>query len=384
MNQVMLSKRNKLNVFLLVKAMAISMLFALGCLPEKVEDDNNSSDGLNSGKCTSDAQCPEDETCEDGKCVAVSDEDCESDDDCSEGEKYDNGACVFTCEDDDDCDGEETCEDGACVLPKGTCKDDNDCKEDETCEDGTCVAPVSNVLVIGSSDVGGEVVTSDGTTLTFDAGSLAVGTTVSVETVTYDTMETGGQLFDVVTGFDLEMDGYATLPAEIEVPNTADVPAESQIFIVEVVTLSDGANAINMVGTASVSEDGESIVSNNEADSDAFLGEWGVNESGVYIIIVTDGNQGLTFGQVTDEEGASVAGAAVFSSSGAFVGVTDANGFFAIPEIIGSATLYPVRDGFRDRRLWQPLRGGERYIATGLHHTLLSVGDFRWIAERLL
>jgi hypothetical protein len=291
------------------------LFFLSGCLSEikdKIEE------AASTGLCSEDADCDGGQVCNEGICMAA-------------GE---------VCEEDADCVGGQVCNGGICEEISAGCENDADCEGDESCDNGTCKAPTSNVLVIGGDKDSGAVVTEDGTTLTFGEGSLPTGTTVTIAEVSYETVETGGQSFDVVAGFDVEMNGQSEIPPVVSVPNTENLTEESQIIIVEVVALSDGTSGINMVGTASVSDDGANILSNNDADSENFLGEWGIDESGVYIIIVTDGDQGFTFGQVTDASSNGVANASVFSSSGAFVGQTDDSGYFAIPEIIGSTTLY--------------------------------------------
>ncbi len=296
-----------------------AVLLAAAC---QVKTDNPTNNNDSDEECQRDSDCKGDDVCsDDGECVAPKAE----------------------CEEDSDCEGDDVCsEDGECVAPEAECEEDSDCEGDDVCsEDGECVAPEeSDTLVIGNNGKGGRATTESGTILTFGDGSLPEGTRVTVEDIGIADLTVNGHTFDVAGGVLVTMDEPAETPAVISVPNGADVDPDSQILVVEVVELPDGTSGVNVVGTASVSEDGETIVTNNDADADTFPGEAGVDESGTYILVTTDGDTGLTVGQVTNSDGDGVGGVYVQSSGGIFVGVTDDQGYFAIPDTIGSVTIY--------------------------------------------
>ncbi len=308
-------------------------------------------------ECEEDADCDDGQTCDGGGCVDAEPE-CEEDADCDDGQTCDGGECVDAepeCEEDADCDDEQVCDDGACVEPPPECEEDSDCGAGQACDSGECVD--TNVLVIGGNG-GGAATTISGTTLTFGAGTVESGATVTVEDVEIDTVTSAGAEFNAVGAFTVTSDGEITEPAEISIPNEDNLTADDQILVVEVVELADGTSAMNLVGTASVSDDGESIVTNNASDDDIFLGAYGVDAPGTYVVIATEGDQGITVGQVTDADGEAVAGAGVYTSSGVFVGLTDPEGFFAVPETIGSSTLYvtdPETGGYAN--IYVPVAG---------------------------
>lgn len=288
------------------------------------------------------AGCGDDEGGSDDDAVG----ECQTNSDCVNGTCLD-GVCIQwdqVCTSNADCVSPQVCVQGACTAPATSCVDATQCAIGQQCQNGVCVTPSSNIgsssLVIGNTGEGGTVTTAAGSTLTFATGSVTPGSTISLADAPYDTVESGGMTLDVVAGFDVVIDGNATAPAEISIPNTANLPLGSQILTVEIVELQNGTSAINFVGTASVTANGTNIVSNNLSDSAMFLGEYGVDETGTYLMLQTAGDQGFTVGQVTAQAGIVTADAAVFSSSGVFVGVTDDNGYFAIPETIGSTTLY--------------------------------------------
>ncbi len=195
-----------------------------------------------------------------------------------------------------------------------------------------------STMVIG--EAGGTVESDDGVSLDFSQGSFSSDSTVSIESLEVDTVTSGDSEFDVVGAFEVEMSEPPDEDPVVTVPNTDNYPPNSQIFIVQVIELEDGTTAITIVGTASVSADGETIVSNNETDDELFPNDWGVDSSGTYLVIVTDGDQGFVVGQVQDESGNPAGSVNLFESTGVFVGETDANGYFSLPETIGSTLIF--------------------------------------------
>jgi len=259
----------------------------------------------------------------------------------SEPEPKEDGPCVT----DLGCPDGQICVDRECVDDENAaeCTEDADCEgEDEVCSPaGRCVPEGATTLVVG--DDGAATITTDGgSILDFGEGSLPSGSTVSVVDVTTESVESNGTTLDVVGGFTVDLEEPATEPPVVTIPNTAGVEEGTQILVVEVVTLPNGSTGIELVGTASVSEDGESIVTNNATDAEMFPGDIGVIESGTYIAVTGDDTQGFSVGQVTDQNGVGVEGALVSSSSGVFVSVTDDEGMFAIPNDAGSSTVYVV------------------------------------------
>jgi len=121
---------------------------------------------------------------------------------------------------------------------------------------------------------------------------------------------------------------------------------------------------MNLVGTGSVSEDGESIVTNNESDDGVFLGEYGVDSPGTYIVIATGGDQGITGGPgdrrrtVTPVAGLSSTRAPASSSESRTPKATS-----HCPRTIGSTTLY-VSD---------PETGGYANVYVAVGETLSQV-----------
>lgn len=226
------------------------------------------------------------------------------------------------------------CEGGVCSTGGDTGTDTSDDTDTGTDGEG-----LTNVLIIGDAGEGGGVITGDGTTLTIEDNSLPAGSTVTVNDAGYDVVETAGQVFNVVAGFDLVVAGTAAIPPVISTPNEDGLPQNTQILVVEKMDLDDGV-ALSMVGTASVSTDGARIESNNASDGNRFLGKFGASHTGVYLLIVTAGDQGFTSGRVTDGTGSGVAGLRVHSSSNIFISVTDVNGYYVIPDGFGSRSLF--------------------------------------------
>ena len=70
--------------------------------------------------CTSDEDCPADQTCQDGTCTATAEEPCTADEDCAAGESCLGGVCVGAaageCTTDEDCSDGEVCEEGLCTT----------------------------------------------------------------------------------------------------------------------------------------------------------------------------------------------------------------------------------------------------------------------------
>ncbi|MBW1871854.1 MAG: hypothetical protein JRJ19_07305, partial [Deltaproteobacteria bacterium] len=64
------------------------------------------------GRCTIDADCPEDQACDDGVCHF----ECTTSESCPEGQQCLSGFCRQPCNDDSRCGENEMCEDGFCVA----------------------------------------------------------------------------------------------------------------------------------------------------------------------------------------------------------------------------------------------------------------------------
>ncbi len=244
------------------------------------------------------------------------------------------------------------CEAGTCDYPRsellcpdrceaGRCAsaEDTDTATEGDSETGTEPEPLTNTLIIGDAGEGGQVITGDLTLLSVEDDSLPPGSTVTVEDALYDTVEAGGRVFQVITGFALAVEGTAAEPLTVSTPNEDQLPQDSQILMVELVDVAEGI-ALNMVGTAAVTDDSERIESNLTNDGNRFLGTLGANHAGTYLLIVTEGDQGFTTGQVLDTGGSGAGGLHVHSSSDIFIGVTDGNGYFVLPDSFGSKSVF--------------------------------------------
>lgn len=95
-------------------------------------------------ECRVDADCATGEVCRNGLCqTSTSTTSCRTDRDCPAGEVCTAGICAPAprCTDDADCPRGELCIQGACTAnPTGQCQGDRDCPADETCANGRCQA----------------------------------------------------------------------------------------------------------------------------------------------------------------------------------------------------------------------------------------------------
>jgi hypothetical protein len=114
--------------------------------------------------CTTDAQCPGGELCEDGHCAPPTPP---CDMTCPSGDQCVDGVCVppeTPCTDDGQCPGGELCVDGSCTTgeppcPDGTCPTcvtDTDCDGGDLCVGGVCIPsnPPEACTSVGDCDAG--------------------------------------------------------------------------------------------------------------------------------------------------------------------------------------------------------------------------------------
>lgn len=128
--------------------------------------------------CDADAECPDGQTCQDGKCEDGSDPECTTGEDCESGNcDEDAGLCLgASCEDDAECDDEfpcteDACQDGACVnsfvAGEGCCQSDDDCVTEDPCQTTSCVdlgcesEPIANCCVDDAQCDDGNFMTDD-------------------------------------------------------------------------------------------------------------------------------------------------------------------------------------------------------------------------------
>jgi len=80
-------------------------------------------------ECTTSADCPAGELCEDGRCIPVPDQ-CATNTDCDACEQCQGGVCVAQCQPD------EVCRNGQCESVQ--CTTDGDCRDCSRCVEGRC------------------------------------------------------------------------------------------------------------------------------------------------------------------------------------------------------------------------------------------------------
>ena len=95
--------------------------------------------------CDGDADCAEEEQCQEGRCLPPPPE-CLVNRDCDENFACQLNRCVEVlpeCAEDTDCDDNEVCFEGNCVrvAPPPVCVADNECAGGRICREGQCVRP---------------------------------------------------------------------------------------------------------------------------------------------------------------------------------------------------------------------------------------------------
>ncbi|MBN2498298.1 MAG: hypothetical protein JXR96_27150, partial [Deltaproteobacteria bacterium] len=89
--------------------------------------------------CRFDADCPDGQACEEGRCVDEPQVGCQHSSDCQAGQVCLDGQCVTICYEDADCPAGHSCQQHACVPGCAyACCSDADCPEGYACQDHEC------------------------------------------------------------------------------------------------------------------------------------------------------------------------------------------------------------------------------------------------------
>ena len=181
------------------------------------------------------------------------------------------------------------------------------------------------------------VQTESGISVYTDPAFAPVSYTEPKETV----FETEMTTFPVLGGITLEFDPSIELKdAVITVPNTFEVTSTEKLILGEVVTATDGSEALLFTNTVALTPDGSQLVTNTANDQQIFQNDLGVDSTGTYLFVELPEPAGFVTGKVKSSNSPVTSGIQVGTSAGNVLGMTDNNGNYSMSAGKKSAIFY--------------------------------------------